>query len=121
LQVTPVDGGAHTALPLAQLEKCAQQPTLAQPQVPGSVNTEWQSGRASHDSRVVIRLHAAGHAMAGQMMPDVVAATQVKNVEVPSQFGQRFARQSERVAHDAASVYAEHGAGQARSAANAGH
>lgn len=107
-----VGGGVQTALPSAQREKCAQQPTLAQPQVPGSTNTEWQSGRASHDSCVVVMLHAAGHAMAGQRMAEVVAGTQVKNVELPSQFGQRFARQSERAVQDASSVTDEHGAGQ---------
>jgi hypothetical protein len=110
-QVSP-GGGVQTALPSAQREKCAQQPTAAQPQVPGSTNTEWQSGRASHDSCVVMMLHAAGHAMAGQMMAEVVTGTHAENDEPPLQFGQRFARQSERAVQEASSVSAEHGGGQ---------
>jgi len=105
-------GGVHTALPAAQAEKCAQQPTAAQRQVWGSTKTEWQSGRASHDSCVVMMLQAAGQAIAGQRMAEVVIGTHVKNEELPSQVGQLFARQSERAAHDAASVSAEHGSGQ---------
>jgi hypothetical protein len=112
LQVTWA-GGVHIALPVAQAEKCAQQPTAAQPQVPGSTKTEWQSGRASHDACVVMMLQAAGQAMAGQRMAEVAIGTHVKNEELPSQVGQLFARQSARAAQDAASVSAEHGAGQA--------
>ena len=106
-------GGAQTALPSAQRENCAQQPTPAQRHVWGSTNTEWQSGRASHESRLVMRLHAAGHAMAGQRMADVVAGTQPENVEPPSQVGQRFARQSVLAAQETSSVSDEHGAGHA--------
>ncbi len=39
--------------PSAQRAKCAQQPGVAQPHVPGSSNTEWQSLRASQAASVV--------------------------------------------------------------------
>ena len=107
-----IDGGAQTALPSAHCENRAQQPALAQSQVPASKNTEWQSGRASHDCCVVAMLHGAGHAMAGQMMAEVVAGTHTENDEPPLQFGQPFARQSERAVQEASSVSAEHGGGQ---------
>jgi len=88
--VTPVDGGVQAALPAAQVEKCAQQPTLAQPQVPGSTNTEWQSGRASHDACVVFALHGAGHAIAGHWLAGIgaLAGEQPANDWPPLQFGQ---------------------------------
>jgi hypothetical protein len=43
--------------PSAQREKCAQQPTAAQPQVPGSTNTGWQPVRASQSTSVVASAH----------------------------------------------------------------
>jgi hypothetical protein len=49
----------HVALsPSAQNENFAQHPEAAQPHVPGSLNTEWQSGRASHASSVETVEHA---------------------------------------------------------------
>jgi hypothetical protein len=51
--------------PSAQDEKCAQQPGAPQPQVPGSMNTEWQSVRASQSESVVTLEHGATHLIAG--------------------------------------------------------
>jgi hypothetical protein len=102
----------QTALPSAQREKCAQQPTLAQPQVPGSTNTEWQSGRTSHDACVVAMLHGAGHAMAGQAPGWPVGSEQPVKKLAPLHPGQVLARQSGRAVQDASSVSDAHGTGQ---------
>jgi hypothetical protein len=70
--------------PSAQRLKCIQQLTAAQPQVPGSAKTEWQSLRPSHAACVVIALQlpeaasdvpasVAKQAMAGQTWPQLPA------------------------------------------------
>jgi hypothetical protein len=62
--VTDLQSGVpvHFALsPSAHTENFAQQPDAAQPHVPGSWNTEWQSVRASHAASVVAAEHGAAH------------------------------------------------------------
>jgi len=57
---------AHAALsPSTHFWKWAQQPAAAQPHVPGSKNTEWQSLRASQSASVVTLEHGATHLIAG--------------------------------------------------------